>query len=83
MQDGVVRSRVGEGAVGLCLARSGRCVGVLGTPSEGAVAGPCLRCSHRGFPGDWSCGSHLLALIPLTWTQNVLERLKKIGRYRL
>lgn len=82
MQDGVVWSQIGEGAVGFCLARSGRCVGVLGTPAEGAVAVPCPRCSHRGFPGDWSCGSHLLALIPPAWTQNVPERLRKIGRRR-
>lgn len=62
--DGVVWSGIGEGVVGLDLARGKRCAGVLGAPAEGAVAVPCPCCSLRGFPGDWSCGSRLLALIP-------------------
>lgn len=51
MQDGVVWSQIGEGAAGLCLARSERCVGVLGTPRRRCGGGSLSSLFPSRVPG--------------------------------
>lgn len=51
MQGGVLWSGIREGAVGLCLARSGSCVGVLGYPRRRRGGGSLSSLFPSRVPG--------------------------------